>query len=122
MGDVIDFPRIYQGPPKTPKEVEVNLEGLKESFVEEIAEYISSIVCQQLCNAGFPIDVEHLHKDCSLIYEALRSLMLHHYSVEHPLQQFSDIIFNTNNRIIISQLDKAGNQITDNIELITQQD
>lgn len=77
-------------------DIQHNMDMMRHYHIQETIQTLAPIIFNQLDIAGFGIseDEEDMDvKDGALIVEALRSLMLKHYDMNHPFQQIADAVF-----------------------------
>ena len=108
--NVLNFPRPYIGPPKNEDDLTINLEVMKDDYMEHVAEFLSSIIFHQLEIGGFDTS-EKVGQDLTLIHQSLKSLMSRCYGIEHPLQQFADMLYTeTKDIIVVTKIDENGEE------------
>jgi hypothetical protein len=122
MGQVVKFPKTYEGPPLSKEDADDALEVVREGYVNDVAEFLDGLLQQHLLVAGFPINNAFLTKDLILIREALRSSMLKFYNIEHPLQRFAHVVFEPNVKVAIMVLNDAGEPTGEKIEIENEND
>ena len=101
MSNIITFPRekIYnkENPPTSLEEIKSNLDNIKQIHIQETISLIAPLIFQQLSIAGFELldddDPESL-KEGAFLVEAIRSMLLKYYDIEHPFQKIAENVFN----------------------------
>jgi hypothetical protein len=94
--NIITFPKkkIETPFPQSLEEIEDNMEMIRTTHVQETIETIMPIFFDQLSIAGFqPSEEDGDVKDGALVIEAVRSLLLKSYGVQHPFQIIAQNIF-----------------------------
>lgn len=108
--NVVDFPVPYDGPPRNENELAFNLEIMKDSYIQEVADFVGSLIFHQLEMGGFDISDECFAQDVTLLHEALKSLMAKSYGISHPLQKLAEAVVNKGNRLVIVRVDENGKE------------
>lgn len=101
--------------------------NMQTMHIEEAMEFILPMFFGYCAQAGFifadPEDEEYdltgdkFFKDGILVTEALRSMLMKYYNIEHPLQQVADAmveITEDGNFVIASRIETASYKITAN--------
>ena len=98
--NVIQFPGTTREIPKDEKEVVQRVHNIKHLHIQEVLSAMVPIIFNQMATAGFDfIDDEETGevnnvKDGAFLVEALRSIMLKHYGIDHPMQTLAENLFN----------------------------
>ncbi len=98
--NVIPFPGNTRETPKDEEEVFQRVDNIKHLHIQEVLSAMVPIIFNQMATAGFDfIDDEETGevnnvKDGAFLVEALRSIMLKHYGIEHPIQTLAENLFN----------------------------
>jgi len=98
--NIIPFPSITREIPKDEKEVVQKVDNIKHLHIQEVLATMVPIIFNQMATAGFDfIDDEETgeinnFKDGAFLVEALRSIMLKHYGIDHPIQTLAENLFN----------------------------
>tara|TARA_R110000868_G_scaffold38941_5_gene135983 strand:+ start:1072 stop:1482 length:411 start_codon:yes stop_codon:yes gene_type:complete len=99
--NIIQFPGIVvREIPKNEEEIVQRVDNIKHLHVQEVLSTMIPIIFNQMATAGFDfIDDEEINevnnvKDGAFLVEALRSIMLKHYEIEHPIQILAENLFN----------------------------
>lgn len=98
----------------TLEDIQHNMDMMRHYHIQETIQNLVPIIFNQLDIAGFGLieDEEDLDvKDGALIVEALRSLMLKHYDMNHPFQQIAEAVF------IPHPTEEGAYKIVDKLEL-----
>lgn len=66
---------------------------IHKAHAYEAANLFSTILIEHLTIAGFKVTKESNIKDLALVLEAIKSYMMKHYGLYHPLQTLSEEIF-----------------------------
>ena len=86
--------------PKNEEEIFQRVDNIKHLHIQEVLSTMVPIIFNQMATAGFDfIDDEETGevnnvKDGAFLVEALRSIMLKHYEIEHPIQILAENLFN----------------------------
>lgn len=95
--NVVSFPKGKNASKEISLEdIQHNMSMMRHYHVQETLQNLVPMIFNQLDIAGFGIveeDEDLDIKDGAFVVEALRSLMLKHYEMEHPFQQVADAIF-----------------------------
>jgi hypothetical protein len=93
--NVIEFPGLYEGPPRDFEEVKQNLDLMKYYHIQETIATLAPMIFNQLDLAGFEFSEDEADvKDGAFVIEAVRSIMCKHYGLYHPFQRVSEEVFN----------------------------
>jgi hypothetical protein len=98
--NVIQFPGTTREIPKDEKDVVQRVDNIKHLHIQEVLSTMVPIIFNQMATAGFDfIDDEETGevnnvKDGAFLVEALRSIMLKHYGIDHPMQILAENLFN----------------------------
>jgi len=99
--NIIQFPGIVAREiPKNEEEIFQRVDNIKHLHIQEVLSTMVPIIFNQKATAGFDfIDDEETGevnnvKDGAFLVEALRSIMLKHYEIEHPIQILAENLFN----------------------------
>lgn len=98
--NIIQFPGTTREVPKDEKEVVQRVDNIKHLHIQEVLSAMVPIIFNQMATAGFDfIDDEETGevnnvKDGAFLVEALRSIMLKHYGIDHPMQTLAENLFN----------------------------
>lgn len=98
--NIIQFPGTTREIPKDEKEVVQRVDNIKHLHIQEVLSAMVPIIFNQMATAGFDfIDDEETGevnnvKDGAFLVEALRSIMLKHYGIDHPMQTLAENLFN----------------------------
>ena len=107
--NVVCFPKKYQNlqSPQSIEEVEDNMEMVRQFHIQETIETIMPKFFDQLSLAGFePAEEDGDIKDGAFVIEALRSLLLKSYGINHPFQEISESIFEEDEDGMLTLSDK----------------
>lgn len=90
--NIVTFPRENTNRFSLEQLEELKLESLnnKKEFAEFLTEDILDELFFKLNLSGFSFNEEHFSKDCVLVEEAFRSLILKYIGVEHPMQGIAE--------------------------------
>lgn len=96
--NIIRFPKQKMGTPaniQTREDLLTQITDYKLSFAEDIAEILSNHVFGELArsNANFGHQIDDLFPSMLLVTESIQSLHLKSSGVYHPLQDFADDLF-----------------------------
>jgi hypothetical protein len=97
--NVIQFPGTTREIPKDEIEVVQRVDNIKHLHVQEVLATMVPMIFNQMATAGFDfIDDEETGeviniKDGAFLVESLRSIMLKHYGIDHPMQKLSENLF-----------------------------
>ena len=94
--DIIPFPSDAASPARfTEEDTPVILQRLRRFHVEEIADFVISVVYDQLFSAGVIIDPEapEYKKDAALFQEIFKAMLTRYYGGTHPRHGLSDQLF-----------------------------
>jgi len=92
MADIIQFPKMkVDTPPQSPEELRDKLAEFKETYSEEIAEFLWRNILGELVRSGcdFTKDMERFFPSMVLVLESIKSLHLQSQGIEHELQKFA---------------------------------
>jgi len=111
--NVIQFPGKMREMPKNVDEIIEKVDTIKHLHVQEVLSTIVPIIFNQMAAAGFDfIDDEEAGeviniKDGAFLVEALRSIMLKHYGIDHPMQTLAENLFkeDTENSVLLFRND-----------------
>jgi len=98
--NVIQFPGSVREIPKNEEEIIQKVDNIKHLHIQEVLATMVPIIFNQMATAGFDfIDDEETceannMKDGAFLVEALRSIMLKHYDIDHPIQTLAENLFN----------------------------
>ena len=95
--NVVSFPKSKSvSKDITVEDIQHNMSMMRHYHVQETIQNLVPLIFNQLDIAGFGLIEEEEDidiKDGALIVEALRSLMLKHYDMNHPFQQIAEAVF-----------------------------
>jgi hypothetical protein len=97
--NVIQFPGTTRETPKDENEVVQRVDNIKHLHVQEVLSTMVPMIFNQMATAGFDfIDDEETGeviniKDGAFLVESLRSIMLKHYGIDHPMQTLAENLF-----------------------------
>lgn len=92
MADIIEFPKLkVVTPPQSKEELNAKLKEFKESYSEEIADFLWRNMLGELVRSGcdFSKDMDRFFPSMVLVLESIRSLHLQSQGIDHPLQEFA---------------------------------
>jgi len=98
--NIIQFPGSTREVPKNQEEVTQRVDNIKHLHIQEVLSTMVPIIFNQMATAGFDfIDDEETGevnnvKDGAFLVEALRSIILKHYGIDHPMQTLAENLFN----------------------------
>ena len=80
---------------KTVEDVDNHMFAVRSYHMDEAVTFIADTIFQNLAIAGFNIDVDNPKsiKDIAMLLESLKSLMMRHYEMTHPIQHIAEIMF-----------------------------
>jgi len=107
--NVVNFPKKHQNlqSPQSIEEVEDNMELIRQFHIQETIETIMPKLFDQLSLAGFePAEEDGDIKDGAFVIEAVRSLLLKSYGIDHPFQEICENIFEDAEDGMLSLSDK----------------
>lgn len=97
--NIIQFPGTTREIPRDEKEIVQRVDNIKHLHIQEVLSTMVPIIFNQMATAGFDfVDDEETGevnnvKDGAFLVEALRSIMLKHYGIAHPMQILSENLF-----------------------------
>jgi hypothetical protein len=91
--NVIQFPGTTREIPKDEKDVVQRVDNIKHLHIQEVLSTMVPIIFNQMATAGFDF-IDDEVKDGAFLVEALRSIMLKHYGIDHPMQILAENLFN----------------------------
>lgn len=74
------------------EQIDENIIDLKNYVINEILSIVIPALQNQLEIIGYPIDNEYA-KDGAFISEAIRSMLLKYYEIDHPIQELAESMF-----------------------------
>ena len=89
MNNIIEFPKLrVDSPPQSPAELQEKIEGFKEEYSNEVAEFLWRNILGELVRSGcdFTDDMEKYFPSMVLVLESIRSLHLQSQGLHHNLQ------------------------------------
>lgn len=103
-------PQSFPTQPKNVEEVEDNIDMIKHFHIQETIEAIIPFLFDRLTLAGFELNDENESdiKYGAFVCEAIRSLLLNKYDIEHTFQIFADKLFVEDKDGYISMVENAN--------------
>ena len=99
--------------PQSFEEIEENMDLIRQVHVQETIETVIPLLFDQLSIAGFqPADEDGDLKEGAFVIEAVRSLLLKSYNIEHPFQIIAEGVFSEDKEGMISIMDNIKFVIT----------
>jgi len=93
--------------PTTFEEIEENMDLIRQVHIQETIETVIPLLFDQLSIAGFqPAEEDGDVKEGALVIEAVRSLLLKSYGIDHPLQIIAEAVFTEDGDGMLSISDK----------------
>ena len=94
-GIIIPFPKMKIGttPPQSPEEFSAKMNEYKNSYADEMAEILCSMVLAEMERSGADLYKDELGPSSYLVMESIRSLCLEANGVHHVLQDFAKETF-----------------------------
>lgn len=122
MGKIIQFPGTNKRISLSQEEIVDSIDNMKHYHVHETVQNMMPIIINSMNAAGFDFDIDeetlqpHNIKDGALLVESLRSILLKHYGLDHPLQILSENLFEIEEEGLLSlNGDVLSNLITDGV-------
>lgn len=112
VSNVIPFPkinpiRIRQVETLSKEQIDTHFLMTKMYIIDEAMGIVMPQLYNNLSTLGYPI-TPHLMKEGALVSEAVRSLLLKIYGIEHSFQKLADMTFTTNEENDLTLSDKSN--------------
>ena len=90
MGDVIDFPKKYDGPPKSAEDIAAEKAIAKERWTTEVSIDVTFEIVKMMEEIGVDMYRDpYMKYDLLMLNETLKALINRSQSVQHPFQRLS---------------------------------
>lgn len=117
--NLLVIPGISPKAPMNESESQMLLALVREDYIEQFLDHLGSIIFSQVCTAGVDGTNKDLIPDFTMIHEALRSLMLKHYGMRHPIQAIAHSIYAPENDDKVVRVNiKADEKETHTVEFV----
>lgn len=98
MNDIVQFPKTFKTHPDNQsddtftsiEDVDNRMYAVKAYHITEVSTHLAETFFNGLQICGFPLDLENMetHKDIAFLMETMKSMMMRHYGMTHPLHSF----------------------------------
>jgi hypothetical protein len=94
MGDLIKFPKAYDGPPRSPEDIAKDKAFAKERWIVDSSVEMTFGLVKELEQYGIDLHNDpYIKYDLLMLNEALKALLYRSLRIQHPFQRLSqDII------------------------------
>ena len=94
MGDLIKFPKAYDGPPRTSEDIAKDKKFAKERWIVDTSVEITFDLVKELERYGIDLyNDPYIKYDLLMLNESLKALLYRTTGLQHPFQRLSqDII------------------------------
>lgn len=89
--NVIQFPTRSEIP-RTKDEVKVALDSFREEYFDTISQELANEMFMRLSLMGFDLLDRHTIKDCYLVIESIKSLLMKSKNLFNPMQELADVM------------------------------
>lgn len=99
MAEITKFPKTFKKPQivdddviSSIEDVDAHMFGVKIYHIAETGAYLADNIFHNLALSGFDLDMDkpESHRDIAMLMETLKSLMMRHHDMEHPIQHITD--------------------------------